>query len=584
MKNQSVNDSTHPTAKDSAPSAAPKAKSTTAPVNDEQTMFFKGMAGIFHIRASYDSDDLIPEEEQAKILLVQKKLLSVIISPLLKVYRKSMGKFAKKSDVDAYEDILPVFIEGLNGLKPDKVKPTTYFKKYIKEEFDLKAAELGAMESLSDTQKKDSGNERELPTPIDVVSEEEAALMEEELSNDLDLLTGEITSDSENIKRKSDLSREQYLFYSGITAIDKICNGRNHQELTSAERDKIGEIKIKLFNYIYRYCYHVYQAMKNDKSLSRDDIYQEMYIIFDAGLENYNPVKTTPTTYYQHRFKEAVSKEITASTGNSTQAQKNIRTVTRAINSLKAQGIDDPDVRMIATETSLLTNSRGDVGKLTLSPKVVSETMVAIRMKDTTNIDDAKGASSNSPTPEQAMIDAERKRILDEALADEDPFEVEVFLAYYLGDTNSEKKTHVAVGTIANQFNIKESKVREIVNSMTTRLRHNESVQSIGTQFYRTRNKVLGYDATPLGSNTASAAVGDEFEDALNEALEHEVDLLNERLEKDKARHPSKRNKKAKEEAEMEENVETGEKATEEAVADAEKPAQKKTSTKKTKK
>ena len=113
-------------------------------------------------------------------------------------------------------------------------------------------------------------------------------------------------------------------------------------------------------------------------------------VIFLEQLHNYDPLKTTPTTFFTPYFKQVISQHIRDYKQQLTQHDaSNARKINRVINEYEKRGIHWT-IEMIATQTNL-------------SYKVVKSTIYYAHNAQKANLEDAGYIQSKIPTPEEAI-------------------------------------------------------------------------------------------------------------------------------------------------------------------------------------
>lgn len=178
------------------------------------------------------------------------------------------------------------------------------------------------------------------------------------------------------------------------------------RQITQKEKMTIDELKTKMYQAVLPYAKQEFNRILS-KYLVNSDTYQEVesYFaqLFFQALPKYDPIVTTPTTYFKPYIRQAAS-EYSRSDCQHLKAQdaKNISKVKRAIASFEARGIEY-DEEMLITETGL-------------SGKVLRNTLLVSKNSMPANVDDAVNIKANIPTPEESIIATERSEFLERKL------------------------------------------------------------------------------------------------------------------------------------------------------------------------
>lgn len=209
------------------------------------------------------------------------------------------------------------------------------------------------------------------------------------------------------------MTKQQLLFCNGMKMLDRLKEIEATRPLTNEEQSNRDEILQGLFEAVARFGIskarqRLAKYMKSEDAIQ--DIQQDLAVIFYQKLPNYDPYRSTPTTYFLRYFNQVITEYILKYSQHMSQYDAhNISIVRAAIKYYESRGIkwDEP---MIATVTGL-------------SPKVVKNTLHFAANSIRANIDDALDVASNLPTPEDAYIKNERtltlERVLSEALTPE---------------------------------------------------------------------------------------------------------------------------------------------------------------------
>ena len=209
----------------------------------------------------------------------------------------------------------------------------------------------------------------------------------------------------------SAMNEQQVLFYLGKNRIDYLLNIESQRPLTPEEKQEIKEIRQILFESVVRF--GISLAHKRMGKFRKDgdafqDIQQDLAVIFFEKLPYYDPMKSTPTTYFLRYFNQVITEYTLKYSQHLSQYDAhNVSIVRAAIKYYEERGIkwDEP---MVVTKTGL-------------SAKVVKNTLRLASNSIMANVDDAIDMASNIPTPEENYMNNEKTstlyRVLKETLS-----------------------------------------------------------------------------------------------------------------------------------------------------------------------
>ena len=200
-------------------------------------------------------------------------------------------------------------------------------------------------------------------------------------------------------------TKEQILFCAWLNSMKKL-EMIPAEERTFKQNQEISDLKMKMWQTIVKYARSkLHQMMSSYPHDATDDsdIEQSMCVIFLEQLHNYDPLKTTPTTFFTPYFKQVISQHIRDYKQQLTQHDaSNARKINRVINEYEKRGIHWT-IEMIATQTNL-------------SYKVVKSTIYYAHNAQKANLEDAGYIQSKIPTPEEAIELQEANNILYDAI------------------------------------------------------------------------------------------------------------------------------------------------------------------------
>ena len=175
------------------------------------------------------------------------------------------------------------------------------------------------------------------------------------------------------------MTEQQVLFYVGMKRIKYLQNAECERPLTFEEEQEIDEIRKLLFESVVRFGIQLAYKRMGKYRKDRDafqDIQQDLAVIFYEKLPDYDPTKSTPTTYFLRYFNQVITEYILKYSQHMSQYDAhNVSIVRAAIKYFEERGIkwDEP---MIVTKTGL-------------SPKVVKNTLRLAANSVMANVDDA---------------------------------------------------------------------------------------------------------------------------------------------------------------------------------------------------
>lgn len=200
------------------------------------------------------------------------------------------------------------------------------------------------------------------------------------------------------------LTYEQQRFLQGKIRMEAL---QSKPELTEEDKYEINGIKTELWRLIMNFAYT--EMMKITRKYIRasdanQDIMQKMACIFFERLPYYDPLRSTPTTYFVRYFRQAISEYLHTDSQHVTQYDaNNIRKVRAAINYYETYNI-----KWTEEMISLMTG---------LSKKVVKSTIQIANNSIRASVDEmALTLKSKIPTPEEKIIEEETRHTLEEAI------------------------------------------------------------------------------------------------------------------------------------------------------------------------
>lgn len=264
------------------------------------------------------------------------------------------------------------------------------------------------------------------------------------------------------------LTKEQILFLRGKLTISDVKKQADieNRELTHEEKTFISNIKKTLFKNIMTYGMKLAHEMLSPYSNVPFDAYSELQseitIVFFERFDEYDPLYTTPSTFFVRYFKEKISKYIQANCTHLSQYDSNnARKVQGAINYYKSQGITWTE--------DMISNYTG------LSTKVVRTT---IKLKENANFLELDSECvtqlrSPIPTPEEYTQDMESKEVLYRVISELDEESRNIFLMR----VNPDGTKQISFENIANALNKSIKDVKCIYNETVMDLSNNSELR-----------------------------------------------------------------------------------------------------------
>lgn len=194
----------------------------------------------------------------------------------------------------------------------------------------------------------------------------------------------------------------------------------------------------------------------------RLDVEQDMAVIFFEKLPYYDPLRSTPTTYFVRYFREKISKFIRTHKVHMTQYDTtNARTINAAIAEYSNRGISFT-LDMLSTKTGL-------------SQRVIKSTIQHSANAKRANIDDEeKFLHADIPTPEDAYIKSENEHALADAIS-RNTTELERKLLFMR--VNADGRKEMPFDQIAEITGLSIRDVKAIINNAICKLNQDTALQ-----------------------------------------------------------------------------------------------------------
>ena len=274
------------------------------------------------------------------------------------------------------------------------------------------------------------------------------------------------------------LTKEQKLFLIGKRKLKQYETIEMTRNLTEAEKDQRDFIKQELFGSVVKFGMSEARRRMSKYQTDSDaytEVQQELAVMFFSMLPRYNPLLTTPTTFYVRYFNQVISEYLLAYSQHLTQYDAhNVTKVRGAIHYFESKGIkwDEP---MIVTKTGL-------------SPKVVKNTLSLAANSVRANIDDAINLQSKLPTPEEEYVKNERTNTimqsLSETLTDEE-------LKFFLLRMNLDGDKELSYQMVADQLGMQVRDVKKKWSAIIAKLNNNKRLQSYSKSSQKVADSTL---------------------------------------------------------------------------------------------
>ena len=210
-----------------------------------------------------------------------------------------------------------------------------------------------------------------------------------------------------NIKSEGDAkSVEQAIFQYAMPALKDLRQKEKDKTITQEEKKEKDEILCMLFYLIKNYGYNIMNDMTKGCHLryhDREELATMIKLAFMEHIYDYDPHKSTPTTYFKHYFIEAVRNYLQFCMGINQYYYTNMKKVRNVLNRYsQTDSKCDPEI----------------ISRLTgLSPKVVKKTLEMMEYHKV-GIDEVFDISSNNITPEETVLEKEKLLRLNKILKD----------------------------------------------------------------------------------------------------------------------------------------------------------------------
>lgn len=268
---------------------------------------------------------------------------------------------------------------------------------------------------------------------------------------------------------KKGLTWEQKLFLSGKRELEKYTLIAEQRELTQLEKEASDQIKITLLESIMPF--GMKEAKRRMKTYYIDpdaymDVQQAIALKFFEVLPKYDPLISTPTTFFVSYINEVISDYLFKYSQHLSQYDAhNLTKVRGAIQYFEAKGVAW-DEAMIATKTGL-------------SIKVVKNTLYIGENSMRTTIDDAGNIRTTQPTPEEHYLQYEETmtiiKVLNEVLSTDD-------LNFFLMRMNLGGEKELTYKEMAAKTNSSVRDIKQRLSAIIARLASSRALQEYKRQ------------------------------------------------------------------------------------------------------
>lgn len=267
-------------------------------------------------------------------------------------------------------------------------------------------------------------------------------------------------------------TKEQELFYVGKSLLSDYERISMERPLEPFELERIDHVKEQLFGSIVKFGMKTASGMLSKYRLDSDaymDVQQAQAVIFFEKLPDYDPLKSTPTTYFVRYFKQVISEYLRENTLHLSQYDaKNVAKVKRAIAYYESHGI--------MWDEAMLSNRTG------LSAKVLRNTLyIATNAKRASMDDEEKTVNlkSNDITPEEMVLKQEILKELVQVLRQtltNDEF------TFFLVRTNLLGEAELTYQEMADKYGIPLRDVKQMLSSIIGKLNNNPVIRAMAKE------------------------------------------------------------------------------------------------------
>ena len=259
-------------------------------------------------------------------------------------------------------------------------------------------------------------------------------------------------------QQNHNMTKEQTYFYLALKKIKEL------EKEDPVDKDLISDYKTSLWAVIYKFAKSEINKLMGEFSTyeEREDALQSVALIFFEKLPNYNPLLSTPTTYFVRFFRQEISKHIRSYHKRLTQYDAtNARKIGNVVSEYEKRGIK-PTLDVIARKSGL-------------SQKVIKSTLFYSSNSKVANVEESYDLSSDIPTPEQFLIKNEQQLILAETLKNNtSQLERELLMKRI----NPDGKKPMPYDKIAEETGMPIREVKQVINRAICRMNQDRKLRS----------------------------------------------------------------------------------------------------------
>ena len=284
------------------------------------------------------------------------------------------------------------------------------------------------------------------------------------------------------------LTKEQKIFFICLKKLKKL------EDEDPIDMNEYNKIRLFLWGNVIRFAQREINRMMGSFSTreEREEVLQELALVFLEKLPDYNPLTSAPTTFFVRYFREKISKYIRDSKIKLTQYDaNNMRKINNAANFFKKRGIPYT-VDMLAAQTGL-------------SVKVVQTTILYSNNAKTASVEEAYTIQSDTPTPENLVEQQESDAILYQALMEDISADERKLVIMRI---NPDGRKEMPFEDIAKKTGMSIKEVKSIINKALCRLSQDD----------RLRHRFGNHNQYKLSLNMVS------LQDKATEIMEHQLD------------------------------------------------------------
>ncbi len=274
-----------------------------------------------------------------------------------------------------------------------------------------------------------------------------------------------------NINSEGDArSMEQAIFQYAMPALKNLRQKEKDKTITQEEKKEKDEILCMLFYLIKNYGYNIMNDMTKGCHLryhDREELATMIKLAFMEHIYDYDPHKSTPTTYFKHYFIEAVRNYLQFCMGINQYYYTNMKKVRNVLNRY-SQSDSKCDPELISRLTGL-------------SPKVVKKTLEMMEYHKV-GIDEVFDVSSNNITPEETVLEKEKLLRLNKILKDALTPQEEKHMLLRLNLDGVRLRTY---GEIAEAMGSNVQDVSFILKNAQKKLRSDQNLKEFLGAYYK---------------------------------------------------------------------------------------------------